>query len=65
MVLYGTLAQSVEQLAVNQWVVGSSPTRPAKACLSTLYESGLRPRTNRLKKRVEFDNFGKHKLSGG
>lgn len=27
---YTSLAQSVEQLAVNQWVVGSSPTRGAK-----------------------------------
>lgn len=27
--IYGPLAQLVEQLAVNQWVVGSSPTRTA------------------------------------
>ena len=25
---FGTIAQQVEQLAVNQWVVGSSPTGP-------------------------------------
>ena len=32
--VYAALAQSVEQLAVNQWVVGSSPTSSAICSIS-------------------------------
>ena len=37
---YGNIAQSGEQVAVNHWVVGSSPTVPAKGLL---FVSFIRP----------------------
>ena len=37
---YACLAQSVEQLAVNQWVVGSSPTAGAKSQLTLVSSKG-------------------------
>ena len=39
--IYGFVAQSAEQLAVNQWVVGSSPTETAKEPRMFCYASLL------------------------
>ena len=38
---YACLAQSVEQLAVNQWVVGSSPTAGARTLRHSLASKSI------------------------